>query len=248
MVAAGLGRVVQFSAGAPPRLCGVGNPNTLALSRALGDNCELGERMQEEAAWPNLGPPAVGVTSCGLQACSAGRLPLQRIARTVFVWLAVSHVCAAGALPMGLTAEPDAVTVALPPPAPSTPGPRAAAVPGGIDSLSTDTEEQDAAGSSGDGSSSSSGSRDSGCGGSSSSISSIGRAEAAPARHVLLVACDGLWDYVTNQEAVDIALRCAEGVGGALSPLAGSLCAVPGWLAAAASCTSALPASHQYPC
>lgn len=41
MVASGLGRVVQFSAGAPPRLCGVGNPNTLALSRALGDNCEL---------------------------------------------------------------------------------------------------------------------------------------------------------------------------------------------------------------
>ena len=42
VVASGLGRVVQFSAGAPPRLCGVGNPNTLALSRALGDNCELG--------------------------------------------------------------------------------------------------------------------------------------------------------------------------------------------------------------
>lgn len=41
VVASGHGRVVRFSPGAPPRLCGLGNPNTLALSRALGDNCEL---------------------------------------------------------------------------------------------------------------------------------------------------------------------------------------------------------------
>ena len=146
---------------------------------------------EEAAAWPNLGQPAVGVTSCELQACLALFHPSPPSMPCL--------TCAAGALPMGLTAEPDAVTVALPPPAPNTPVP-GAAVPGGVDSLSTDTEEQDAVAAG-----SSSSSRD---GGGSSS----GSAQAASARHVLLVACDGLWDYVTNQEAVDIALRCAETV------------------------------------
>lgn len=106
---------------------------------------------------------------------------------------------------MGLTAEPDAVTVTLPPPAPGALAPMPTSRlrsspggPGGIDSLSTDTEEEESAGAS-----------SSGGGGSSSDGSSSG-AQAAPARHVLLVACDGLWDYVTNQEAVEIALRWAE--------------------------------------
>ncbi|PRW58680.1 phosphatase [Chlorella sorokiniana] len=154
VVASGLGRVVRFSPGAPPRLCGMGNPNTLALSRALGDN-----------------------------------------------W----------ALPMGLTAEPDAVTMALPPPAPGAfaqLADDALAGSGGIDSLSTDTEEEESSGagssSSGSGTDGSTGSS-SGSGGSGND--SGGAAQVAAARHVLLVACDGLWDYVTNQEAVDIALR-----------------------------------------
>ncbi len=106
---------------------------------------------------------------------------------------------------MGLTAEPDAITVALPPPAPGALGPAAgshpAAGPAGIDSLSTDTEEEGA-----DGTGSGSGSSSGGSGGGSVGGSG-GGAQAAAARHVLLVACDGLWDYVTNQEAVEIALR-----------------------------------------
>lgn len=188
---------------------------------------------EEAAAFPNLGQPAVGVTSCELQAC----LALFHSSPPSMPCL----TCAAGALPMGLTAEPDAVTVALPPPAPSTPVP-AAAVPGGIDSLSTDTEEQDAVAAG-----SSSSSRD---GGGSSSTdsggSSSGSAQAASARHVLLVACDGLWDYVTNQEAVDIALRCAETVR-RTEPLGWqAVLQCPGQPRAAASCTSALPAINYH--
>lgn len=103
---------------------------------------------------------------------------------------------------MGLTAEPDAITVGLPPPAsgPLHPPPGGASLgagpagPGGIDSLSSDADE--------DGPGSSNG----------SSGGSGGGEEAAPGRHVLVVACDGLWDYVPNEEAVHVALRCATGV------------------------------------
>lgn len=132
IAASGAGRVLQLRLGAPPRLCGLGQPNTLALSRAFGDT-----------------------------------------------W----------ALQLGLTAEPDAVTIPLPPPValPSLRGslrPRLPARPpgpGGIGSLSTDGDEEEAA--------------------------AGGSAAAGLARHVLVCGSDGLWDVLTNDEAVVIALR-----------------------------------------
>lgn len=100
---------------------------------------------------------------------------------------------------MGLTAEPDAITVGLPPPTAGSlehpPGGGLGAMPagpGGIDSLSTDAEED-------------------GAGSSSGEVGSGEGEEAVPARHVLVVACDGVWDLVSNSEATDIALRCGRG-------------------------------------
>lgn len=75
--------------------------------------------------------------------------------------------CLAGATELGLTFEPDALSITLPNPA-DWPG-------------------------------SSSG---------SSGGSTGEQAAPRPARHVLVVASDGLWDMLTNEEAVGIALRC----------------------------------------
>lgn len=118
--------MLQLTPGQPPRLCGQGSPNTLALSRAFGDN-----------------------------------------------W----------AVPLGLTAEPDAVTVALPPPTPISLGRSINASfttlpppPRGADSGSSSDEDG-------------------------------GRPPRIGARHVLVVGCDGLYDMVANEEVVSIALR-----------------------------------------
>lgn len=95
----------------------------------------------------------------------------------------------AWALELGLTWEPDALTLALPPPAavpaPSTPASPRGGPLGTLGSSSGSTDAEDGA--------------------------QTAPAPAAPARHVLVLASDGLWDVVTNEEAVAVAFRCEGG-------------------------------------
>lgn len=98
------------------------------------------------------------------------------------------------AVNLGLTCEPDAVTLSLPAPVAvdlgrgSGCGPSPASA---LDSLATRST------------SSSTDSMEEG-----SASGSVG------ARHVLLLASDGLWDMLTHDEAVGLALRCGRGGAG----------------------------------
>ena len=92
----------------------------------------------------------------------------------------------AWALELGLTWEPDALTLVLPLPA-AAPAPSAPASPcggplGTLGSSGSSTDAEDGA--------------------------QAAPAPAGPARHVLVLASDGLWDVVTNEEAVAVAFRC----------------------------------------
>ena len=173
-MATGRGRVVQLREGQSHRLCGYeATSQSIALSRALGDACEAGwvllggGRASCAAGWAcKLGTSASWADSwaCLLEVL----LPC-----TVLAPQPANHAsclppaCLAGATELGLTFEPDALSITLPNPA-------------------------DWPGSSSGGSGGSTGEQ----------------AAPRPARHVLVVASDGLWDMLTNEEAVGIALRC----------------------------------------
>lgn len=103
----------------------------------------------------------------------------------------VSRSSAAGAVPLGLTAEPDTLQLTLPPPAAFA----TAAAP--ASSTSTSSSPLDTVGSSVDASFDEA----------SSSPSSTRQAQQAQrAGHVLVVGCDGVWDMMSNTEAVGLAL------------------------------------------
>ncbi|KAL4431206.1 hypothetical protein ABPG75_006462 [Micractinium tetrahymenae] len=94
----------------------------------------------------------------------------------------------AWAVPLGLTAAPDAVTLSLPPPCSfSSSSSSSSGGSSPLDTLAGSSDADDAT---------------------SSGSSSGSAGPAAPARHVLVLACDGLWDMVSNEEAVGIALSC----------------------------------------
>ncbi|PSC76899.1 phosphatase 2C 6 [Micractinium conductrix] len=97
------------------------------------------------------------------------------------------------AVPLGLTAEPDTLQLTLPPPAAFA----TAAAP--ASSTSTSSSPLDTVGSSVDASFDEA----------SSSPSSTRQAQQAQrAGHVLVVGCDGVWDMMSNTEAVGLALGC----------------------------------------
>lgn len=174
-MATGRGRVVQLREGQSHRLCGhEATSQSIALSRALGDACEAG--------WVLLGGGRA--SWLGLQACTSAPwagswacLLEVLLPCTVLAPQPANHAsclppaCPAGATELGLTFEPDALSITMPNPA----------------RISADRP------------------------GSSSGSSGGSTGEQAaprPARHVLVVASDGLWDMLTNEEAVGIALRC----------------------------------------
>lgn len=125
---------------------------------------------------------------------------------------AASFPCwAAGASLLGLTAEPDAATLVLPPsPADGgcdcafadDAGAAAAGSTCALDSMSSSSDSDEAS------SSSSSNTAASSSPELLTHAAAAAGAAAAPAgRHVLILACDGLWDMLPNEEAVSIALR-----------------------------------------
>lgn len=141
---------------------------------------------------------------------------------------ALSCAAAAGAVPLGLTAEPDALTVVLPPPyssrgAPASSGEleapsSALPLPSGLstsclggssDSTSTMAGSLWMVDSSSDGDDVGTSSSSAGSSSDGTALCPRRAAELAEpeARHVLVLACDGLWDMVTNEEAVGMALR-----------------------------------------
>lgn len=97
-------------------------------------------------------------------------------------------------MPLGLTWAPDAVTLGLPPPSSfrtsSASSSRGSPNSSPLDTVGSSCDADDTSSSSGPG--------------------NDGRSAAEPeppARHVLVLACDGLWDVVGNEEAVSIAQR-----------------------------------------
>ncbi|KAL4431219.1 hypothetical protein ABPG75_006475 [Micractinium tetrahymenae] len=127
------------------------------------------------------------------------------------------------AVPLGLTAEPDAVTLTLPPPynfssssSSASSGELEAASfklppPSGLSASSSGTSTMAGSLCWSVDSSSDSDEAASSSGSSTDGVDRLGSRAAEPAaqaRHVLVLACDGLWDMLTNEEAVGIALSC----------------------------------------
>lgn len=168
--------MVQLRAGHPHRLCGFEpTSNSIALSRALGDACEQGWQLGRR---PHAFCGAAQLHSSLARLVAAAdqhRLPLPLAAFRL----------SAGAAELGLTYEPDALSITLPDPALAS-----LDWPGTSSSSSMSSVDAEA-------------------------LEEAGSRPRRAARHVLVAASDGLWDMLSNEEAVGIALRWGNRLAGA---------------------------------